>query len=222
MGTGYHAGGVFHLNLSLRYKATKQDFNPGGRVFKWQQAFSRTSELLAIATQGQLRLGTITVYNNFRGADEADAWLLPTPGTSISPTPLPLQPYWGKRGYHMNLCDDDKELPYGPYTILHELGHYALCLYDENYTSTGQPAACTGDPNCGACVMEFSCDCMVGQFCTPAEHDPDGDTAQHAAYGHSCWETIVKVYPEVRLPSGPPAATLPPGYRPPEWIVKKG
>lgn len=99
---------------------------------------------------------------------------------------------------------------------------------------------CTGDTATGACIMEFSRSNAgeleddgswtpaaqpVTEFCTAANHDPDGDTGQHERYAASCWETILADADFGDLSAAAPGAgdaaetTAPAGYSPPQWIV---
>lgn len=97
-------------------------------------------------------------------------------------------------------------------------------------------AECTGDRSTGACIMEFSrsnagtmdANCNwtpatnpVTEFCTDANHDPDGDTDQEAIHGEACWGTITDFagYTDLSEPAGNAPTAMPGGYIEPNWIV---
>lgn len=217
MGIGRFENGKFDLILSLRHNADAT------RIEQWERSFRRASEILFDASDGQMQLGRVYVANNSAGSAEADGYLLPEEGTSSSSVDA-----LGAPGLHMNLKADEKNKPY---IVIHEFGHYGLGVYDE-YTGPGGAAECTGDSSSGACIMEFAWTLgdqidddgvltpgTVNEFCTAADHDPDGDTSQESVHAESCWQTIQDLYPGVTAPVGLPDAPAPAGHAPIEWIV---
>ena len=217
MGIGRFDNGKFDLVVSLRHGAD------AARLEQWERSFARASEILYDATDGQMQFGRVYVANDSAGSAEADAYLLPEEGRSSSSV-LAL----GAPGFQMNLKADERNKPF---IIIHEFGHYGLGVYDE-YIGPGGSAECTGDSSTGSCTMEFGYSLgdqitdagvltlgVVNEFCTAADHDPDGDTAQEANHGEPCWQTIQDNYPSVSVPLGLPDAPPPGGHDPIEWIL---
>ncbi|MEN0060836.1 MAG: VWA domain-containing protein [Myxococcota bacterium] len=116
------------------------------------------------------------------------------------------------------------------YTIAHEWGHFALGLYDEYADDVAAGVECapaTRDsngnyqdaPTLDFCLMDdyqrrggkaTGAGFTLNEFCTSANHDPDGDTAQQKKHGKSCWETIA-THPRRKAtpPSGAPQSSPP-------------
>ena len=58
------------------------------------------------------------------------------------------------------------------------------------------------------------------EFCTPGNHDPDGNTMQDVWYGKSCWEVILDHPDFATLAMPDPGGAGPTeGWTEPEWIV---
>lgn len=221
--------GEFDLIVSFRFAASPAEIDEWRNVLFW------SSNALAEATDDRMRLGRLIFVNNSGATDEADIWIHPPP-----PTPPPgSATYSGaygalltkQLGMHIELKGLTKQLVC---QVVHELGHYALGLGEEyqgpNVGSTdcgGTVGASCGAAN-NACVMEFgnagleltgaggfSAWGASTEFCSPGNHDPDGDTEQACLTkspgnpaGQSCWETIAANYPDVTVPT-PPVATVP-------------
>jgi hypothetical protein len=218
MGLGRSKDGKFDLILSIRHNADAT------RIEQWERSFRRASEILYDATDGQMQFGRLYVANNSAGSNAADGFLLEEEGGSASNRDA-----LGTPGLHMGLKSDEKNKPF---IVIHEFGHYGLGMYDEYETAGGGGAVCTGDPDTGACIMEFGwtqgdqiddegnlTEGPVNEFCTDDDHDPDNDTEQQALLGESCWETIEDNYPDVTIPVGLPDAPEPAGHDPVEWIL---
>jgi hypothetical protein len=181
MGIGSYNNGKFTLYLSIRYNVNNKALSA------WQNAFKDASQKLFNATG--MQIGTLRYKVNDLSANaDADAYLLNAKpanhaaAAAIDKLKLP--------GYHMTLFSDDD-----PYTIVHEMGHYALGLYDEWQTrdpNTGVwvAARCTGDPNVGACIMEFNYTHAnnVTKFCSGANHT--AENCQHYKNKVSCQDYI--------------------------------
>ncbi|MCO6454334.1 MAG: hypothetical protein J5I93_03375 [Pirellulaceae bacterium] len=219
MGDGYFApaDNTFRLFVSLRFEATEADLQA------WEKSFRQASVLLHKATNGQMRFGRVDVYNNRAGGDKADAYgsrLIGSANTNLIPG-------LGIVGGRMNLL---AHVPWHPYTIIHEFGHYALGLYDE-YEPV--PAQCSGDPDQGVCIMEHGRQHgdrideegnivlgKVHQFCDAATHRIYGPaTEQHINNDEACWETIQKLHPLVTIPPNTPAGPMPGPPEPLEWCL---
>ena len=302
MGNGYRDGGVLNFQITANYDLSTVDLG------LWERAFSKASELLWAATNGQLRFGRITVTESLLGVNNAEYTLFPqTNGRALGT--------WGgfgKTGQAVQLLAYAQS---SVLSIIHELGHHGWAL-NEEYARTenagidaaaalpaghgnqiiplttaalkhpdadyagasailvlngvaetrqivskvgnrinvtpGFPqspqnaggvtvqwvAECTGDRATGACVMEFSRDSAgtlaangtwtpaaqpVTEFCTPANHDPDDDTAQEDSYGESCWNTITdhQGFTDLSAPASGSASptTVPAGWAAPTWTV---
>jgi hypothetical protein len=97
------------------------------------------------------------------------------------------------------------------------------------------PAACADDPGANYCIME-ACHRERGyfdeaglwhdlptpltEFCTPGNHDLDGDTQQDQWYDKSCWEVILDQPDFAGLTMPDPAGSGPTeGWTEPDWIV---
>jgi hypothetical protein len=220
MGSGRLVGGRFNLIVSLRHNAS------AARLNEWQASFARASELLFDATDGQHQFRDIYVCNNSSGGRNADGWLLEPDGQSQSTVGG-----FGSETAHMTLQGDER---FKPYIIVHEFGHYAYRLRNENEGPTG-PAECTGDTTSDACIMEWSwqngdrfgntgtggalVSGRVSEFCVAGNHDPDGDTFQDTVNGESCWETMVGAFPTLTAPAGTPTAAAPGGAAAINWII---
>ena len=117
MGTGSYNNGKFTLYLSIRYNVNNT------ALTAWKNTFAAASQRLFNATG--MQIGTLFYKVNDLSANaNADAYILKSTG-SHPPAAAAINKL-GQPGYHMTLFSDDT-----PYTIVHEMGHYALGLYDE-------------------------------------------------------------------------------------------
>lgn len=148
-GTGkYNDGNPNTVDMSVlfMFDATP-NFNPN---HDWEGSITRASELLYNATDGQVQLGEISLYNNCpQMIDKADVLISPGTGRAAAhPGGL------GKLGWHTFLYNENDSLNLndqrGHVTVVHELGHYVFELYDEyrdidgnEFKDTnGNPIAC--------------------------------------------------------------------------------
>jgi hypothetical protein len=200
MGIGSYNNGKFTLYLSIRYNVNRRAL--GG----WQNAFADASQKLFNATGMQIDTLFYKV-NDLSANTEADAYLL----KAIATTPAAAAAIngLGDSGDHMTLFSND-----APYTIVHEMGHYALGLYDEwqkkdPVTGVWVAAQCTGTPNAGACIMEFGYTyaATVTKFCSSANHTKDN--CQHYQNKVSCQDHI-----NAKFGSIPAQA-----FQAPNWVV---
>lgn len=119
MGSGTRAGNLLNFQVTANYDLTANDLG------LWQRAFSKASELLWNATQGQLRFGTIWVTDQLLGASNAEFILDPnTAGRALATFGR-----WGEQGRAIQLPAYAQEQVL---SIIHELGHHLFAL-DEEY-----------------------------------------------------------------------------------------
>ncbi len=120
------------MDLSVLFTYSETDDNlDGGAATTWKQVFNEGSRRLWNATNGQLRLGKITVYTRaLDRKDDADVWISPAGDTAYSTDIAVL----GVPGQHMQFYAN-KHLSLSGYlgdcSIAHEIGHYAFGLWDE-------------------------------------------------------------------------------------------
>jgi hypothetical protein len=196
-GTGTFVNGEFNFCVSIRFKATDQE------LVTIRNAFQEASQILADATDGQHRFGTIHLVNNSGASDVAEYWIHGKEDRANAPINR-----YGKSGHHVNLFikGDFNGSKGDAYTIAHEHAHHAYGVWDEYLESGGECAARddTGrdSPTLNFCLMDdyfkrgirgvsplpdaFS----LNEFCVAQNHDPNRDTDQHKQEGKSCWETI--------------------------------
>ena len=96
-------------------------------------------------------------------------------------------------------------------------------------------AECSDVANSNYCIMENSRGAAgtfdgagnwvpevhpVTEYCTASDHDPDGDTAQEASAGKSCWETIVDraEFEGLTVPD-PASGFVPGGFIDLDWFI---
>lgn len=109
-------------------------------------AFRLASDYLFDLTDGQMAIGQVTIVDNAREREnptsDRDAWwknadIRISPNTMVHPKHIPasasatrhgvdLGPFWSHNGIPGNWSEPD-----GHRTLIHELGHYALDIYDE-------------------------------------------------------------------------------------------
>jgi uncharacterized protein YegL len=144
-GTGkYNDGNPDTVDMSVLFMFdTTSSFNPNKT---WEGAFTRASELLYNATDGQVQLGEIALYNNCPlMMDKADILISPGTGRAAAHAGG-----LGNLAWHTFLYNDNNSSQLGHVTIVHELGHYVFELYDEyrdidgnEFTDAqGNPIAC--------------------------------------------------------------------------------
>ena len=128
-----YSSGKLNLKVTFKFSATPTVID------EWEKSFKRASKILFHATDGQLQFGNIN-YTVVSGWYTADALLFEGDGLSST-------------GDKMYLCGDER---YSPFTIIHELGHYAFCLGDEYQIAGGAvgSAYCSNDASTGHCIME--------------------------------------------------------------------
>jgi von Willebrand factor type A domain len=104
-----------------------------------------------------------------------------------------------KVGYMTLYTDKILDPNQGARVILHEFGHYALCLYDEYMDALRrQPAHCADPDTYHHCIMEFTERLDVCDFCTAITHNTNTTSPlinwQTSENKQSCWDTLSKNY----------------------------
>jgi hypothetical protein len=135
---------LFNLVAVVEWDATPEYLTDLG------EAFRRASDYLFDLTDGQMALGQVTIVDNAREggnptSDRAAWWKSADirfgPDNTIDPKHIPpsasdirygidLGPFWSHKGVAGNWSGPD-----GHRTLIHELGHYVLGLYDEYGTN---------------------------------------------------------------------------------------
>jgi hypothetical protein len=184
MGKGTYSNGIFDLYLAFCKKAVKKQ---GACLAKFQEA----SGLLYQATKQQMQFGKLNILSC--NSSEADIYIYDGPGLCYSYVcGIREDKVW------MTLFTDEILSPQGAWAILHEFGHYALCLYDEYRDALGnQPAHCADPGITHHCVMEFSSRLDVSDFCTAQTHNTMASNLinwQESANKQSCWDHLSKNY----------------------------
>lgn len=201
-GTGNFTGGNFNFCVSVRFNATPTQLN------QIKTAFSAGSQILADATDGQHKFGTISIVNNSGASTSSEYWVHPGSGRANA-----TQGQYGIRGQHINMyfTSDFQNLnpPSGDaYTIAHEHAHHAYGVLDE-YSGPSNP--CTTSTNCAESApfpdtatlnyslmdnfftrggRAFGSTYTLNEFDVASNFDPDQDTWQYAIHGKSVWEVI--------------------------------
>ncbi len=124
------------LDLTMLFLYAETDDNlDGGTAKTWRQVFNEGSKRLWNATNGQLRIGKVTVYARaLDKKNDADVWISKVGGqlgnvaytTSVGSLGVPGQHMQFNQRNHLLRADY-----LGDCSIAHEIGHYALNLYDE-------------------------------------------------------------------------------------------
>lgn len=206
-------------------------------------AMQRASTYLWDVTDGQMALGQVRIVANREHWWDADIQVVAnntlTPHALIGGMEEELEPakyrvqlgpFWDSR--RINGPDSRWSKPDGYRTIVHELGHYALGLYDEYVGSNGGNHACTGPQpdrsleSTGASVMnhqyttsELSSDDVPGLWSLECEKTLQWQRTLHNGVGQSAWDAVVQrfsragqweiVPPRQQPLSGPISTTWP-------------
>lgn len=177
--------GVIDLAVDIGWKSTEAEFE------YIKKEFAKASELLWDASEGQIRLGTITFHQMAANPFVADIFVKPGDGRphSTGVGTIGSQAHLIRTYYDTFHQQPDWMMGL---IIAHELGHYALGLYDEYRPNDGVPDCNTqgscfaGDGDQGVpmdhennCIMEPSTyrvnDEYFGssEFCVASNHDLD-------------------------------------------------
>lgn len=194
-GNGTFDAGEFNYCASVRFNAS------AAQLSQIRTAFQNGSQVLADATDGQQRFGTITIVNDSGASQSAEYWVNAGAGRAYATLGK-----YGNRGQHVNLYfDSDFQASNGSdgdaYTIAHEHAHHAYGVADE-YSGPGGNAEDAPFPDTATLnysLMDnyfarggraFGGGYTLNEFCVASNHDPDGDTFQTAVNGQSVWEVI--------------------------------
>lgn len=225
------SGDRFLLTLNVMFAYRETNLAP------WKTLFQQASDLLYNATEGQMAIDTINIFNCGHAKDLADIWVLES-STQLPNVPFANTNGLGSKGRHIILFKD--QLQKGPFGIVHELGHYVFGLYDE-YRGQHRQGSCSGPPleSNWPASSDFFCTspkatkaCIMGvsgtqsssrtEFCTaPGDNFPGtrhatcqsvsgrfAQNAQDALKNGACWMTLTSF--GLRKPSQEPSSTLPP------------
>lgn len=198
-----HPNGDIDLTMNIRFPQTE------AWLARLDAYIRKTNEILCDVTEGQFRLGQVTLEEGKIDEDLADVWVHAIPGRSYA--------YIGKIGSRspgLNITlffsSGSQFDPEPPATLAHELGHYALGLWDE-YAVDGycSQAVCIDNwrqTYQHQCIMQ-SLDST--ELCTHAVHDLDRSTVgtcnraskQERKKHESCWETAANNFAHASAPN---------------------
>lgn len=162
-------GGTFNFCVSVRFNATQ------AQLTLIENAFRDGSKVLADATDGQHRFGTINIVNNdTSSAEDAEFWIMPGYGNTVATFGR-----FNKKGAHVlyyfspdftNAEPNFAPVPLWPqiraYTVAHEFAHHAYNLLDEYKDGQGHfsfnsgiscppPSAEGCNPDLSYCLMDW-------------------------------------------------------------------
>ncbi|RLF35985.1 MAG: hypothetical protein DRN03_04260, partial [Thermoplasmata archaeon] len=179
----------FDLVASIQWDADTETFD------EYRGAMLRASNILQDITDNQMRLGTITIYDNGASWCPCDvrihnrilrenvAW-----GFCLWPPTLKRYINLGNELWQPRQSYDTYE---GGWVIAHEFGHYYLNLPDEY---RGTQSLCPG------CIMAER---YPTELCT-AERVTGYPQHTAAAGGDACWDRLHQQWPWIRVPPDPP------------------
>jgi Mg-chelatase subunit ChlD len=163
-GNGRFENGEYNFCVSVRFDANESQLD------QIESSFEEASQVLADATDGQQRFGTITIVNDSGASRSAEYWI--NPGSNGARATAGR---YGVRGQHVNFYYDtyfdDRSQPHGrcpsagavgieatAYSIAHEHAHHSWGVLDE-YSgpggrfvdgTTGQLIECAPPPDTAA------------------------------------------------------------------------
>ena len=211
---------VFNLIVSLDWEASAP------QIQEIEDRFTQASELLYDVTDGAMRFGKVTIFDEGVGREFADISINWGSGGAVGP------PGPGVFGVSAQLFStgeiyvDPKEQEDDTWqTIVHEFSHYAFGIKDEYKGPGPMPGTtvwseCSPPPSTSGCIMDNYKDPrwqMVSEFCWHDNHDPDGDSGQEFIWGQSCWDTIDDFYPTISAPGMGPDDPAPAGFVAPDF-----
>ena len=147
----YKPGSPDKLTLNVLFDFEGADFDPNTA---WEEALTRTSELLYNSTDGQLQIGTINFYNNCsQMRDKADI-IVQSGSGGASAHVGGLE----DNNLHVFVYNDthsqNTAATRGHFGMVHELGHYVFGLYDEYKDKDGNPSSCIDATSTVASIMD--------------------------------------------------------------------
>jgi len=156
------------ITVNCRFAAT------GPQLTTLQDKLTQMSHVMWDATEGQLRLGTVTITCNEATLDVADYWVYVNPLRSHSPVGTNL----GVSGQSNGTLGAHTTQAYDRVggVFAHEFGHLGLGLrdeYPENQTICGGMGPCMDAPDeQNQCLMQQSAGLTWSEFCVSSNHDP--------------------------------------------------
>lgn len=216
-GAGSFDGGKFNFCVSMRFPAT------AAQIQQVKTAFQNGSQVLADATDGQHRFGTVRIVNNSGASNSSEYWIYAQAGRANAPGS------YGVRGQHINMYFPSNFVALNgadgdAYTVAHEHSHHAYGVYDEYSGPAGN--AESAPPTAEGANLNYSLmdnyftrggrgtvprgPYTLNEYDVASNFDPDHDTWQYRILGKSVWETIA-VHPKysARPPSGLPVSAPP-------------
>lgn len=195
-GNGTFDGGVHNFCVSVRFNATNAQRQ------QIRTAFQNGSQILADATDGQHRFGTVRIVNNSGASNSADYWINPGDGRAYA-----TYGKYGVRGQHVNLYfNSNFQAANGAdgdaYTIAHEHAHHSYGVADEYSGPSGaaeSAPASAESPTLNYSLMDnyftrggraFGGGYTLNEFDVASNFDPDMNTWQYSMHRQSVWETI--------------------------------
>jgi len=206
---------ALNLTVSLEWDAT----NDLAFMTQLRRDLARTAELLYDWTDGQVTIGSVTIYHDRANWEQSDVQIFATnrlrpnatqggiggdrndptaPGVTYTAGQVRIPATWSRNAIPGEIFGED-----WPRTLAHELGHYALYL-DDNYLgldrATGNLITVAGCP--GAMSNPYSDLESEFQPDGPA-WQPGGSCAQTLSAdstGRSDWATIATFYPQLKKP----------------------
>jgi hypothetical protein len=167
-GTIDFAGDTVNFTMNLRFPAT------AAQMATLQNRITDMSHLMWDATEGQLRVGTVTFTCSEATLDVADYWVFVNPIRSNSSVGTHLGVVGvdtGTLGVHINMAFDREGQ-----VFFHELGHLAFNLgdeYPEKQTQCGGKGPCFDAGTAteqNHCIMQQNV--SRSEFCVSTNHDP--------------------------------------------------
>lgn len=226
LAAGTFENGQFNFCVSVRFDATE------AQLTQIRTAFQNASQILADATDGQHRFGTITIINDSGGTQAAEYFVHSGDGRAYA-----TQGKYGVRGEHVNLYfNSNFTAQFGAdgdaYTIAHEHAHHAYGILDEysgpnddGSRADNDPLKAENAPFPNTASMSFSLmdnyfnrggratggAYTLNEFSIATNHDPDKDTWQTVINKRSDWEQVAASRFPAVIPTGlpvdaPPAA----------------
>jgi von Willebrand factor type A domain len=230
-GSGRFLNGKLHIYVTLTWTASQSEIDI------IMQNLTEGSRIVYNATERQMQLGTIQIYNGNVGAAFADLVISRGEGKAVTT---------GNLGLFNNLVGFNNSMdgfikmfyttnfdPTGvmgttpdpedrAQVIAHEFFHYVFYVLDEYATLAMPDRECvpaTPAMPSTICIMDhYLLDQYehAREFCQAVNHDPDGDTEQERVHGVSCWETIKLGYPMFNAPTNLPLDDVQ-GFDPPDF-----
>lgn len=228
-----NADGTIDITLNFRFPPS-----PAARTALRNQVID-ASRLLWDASEGQMRIGRVTIACSAVNEDLADYWIFANPIRSNSPIDS-----LGVRGAHINQFFGDIGGVFA-----HEFGHLGFGLgdeYTESQTNCGGVGWCIEETppaftERNQCLMQQSPGVSWSEFCMATNHDlvrgnnatcrvnpPDPDGAPCAAacerwnttthlyetcgQSPSCWEALAAKFAFLVAPAGLPLEAPPAGF----------